>query len=195
MEKIFWAEKALERGANSIAAGLNYLLSDIAGVMLAQVRWHMRSRFTDPATSAPISIATPRASHRGHTLIEIVVVMAIVAILVGAAYPSYHETVLKGGRMDATSSLLRIQLAQARYRTEHASYSADLDDLGWATPYLSERGYYQIELDKGVNPAFGFRATAIPAPGSDQIDDSCGLFIIDANGPDRLSSSAPACWD
>jgi len=132
---------------------------------------------------------------RGHTLMEIVIVMAVVAILAGFAYPRYHRTVLKSHRIDATSSLLRVQLAQARYRTEHAAYASRLDDLGWPSPALSERGYYQIKLDSGVNPEFGFRAIAIPAPGSDQVHDSCSRFVVDANGPDRMTSSGPDCWD
>ncbi|MBI1194881.1 MAG: prepilin-type N-terminal cleavage/methylation domain-containing protein [Gammaproteobacteria bacterium] len=131
----------------------------------------------------------------GHTLMEIVVVMAIVAILAGSAYPSYHRTVLKGHRIDATTSLLRIQLAQARYRTEHSAYAGSLDDLGWSTPALSDRGYYRIALDTGVNPAYGFRAIATPVPGSDQARDSCGRFVVDAGGPDRITSSASECWD
>ena len=39
----------------------------------------------------------------GHTLMEIVVVLALVAILAGSAYPSYHRSVLEGRRIDATS--------------------------------------------------------------------------------------------
>lgn len=131
----------------------------------------------------------------GHTLMEIVVVMAIVAILAGSAYPSYHRTVLKGHRMDATSTLLRIQLAQARYRTEHSAYANRLDDLGWTTPAKSEQGYYQFTLDAGVNPAYGFRAIATPIPDSDQAQDRCSRFVVDAGGPDRITSSASECWD
>jgi len=126
---------------------------------------------------------------------EVVIVMAIVAILAGSTYPSYHRSVLKGHRIDATSSLLRIQLAQARYRTEHAAYAPRLVDLGWPTPALSERGYYRLSLDSGVNPEFGFRAIATPVPGSDQASDSCGMFVVDAHGPDRMTSSGPGCWN
>jgi len=191
MEKVFGAGSASKRDAYWVGAEQNKYLSNIAGIAPEQARWQAISRIT----SSAISVNPPRTHYRGHTLIEIAVVMAIIAILVGAAYPSYHQTVLKGRRIDATSSLLRIQLAQARYRTEHASYAARLDDLGWRTPALSERGFYQIKLEKGVNPAFGFLITAIPVPGSDQADDDCSLFVIDATGPNRLSSSAPSCWD
>jgi type IV pilus assembly protein PilE len=53
-------------------------------------------------------------AHRGFTLIELMIVVAIVAILARISYPVYMQYVVKANRSDAESQLM--QLAQAMER-------------------------------------------------------------------------------
>ena len=55
-----------------------------------------------------------RAAGRGFTLIELMIVVAIVAILAAIAYPSYREHVVKSRRATAQSCLLEMAQFEAR---------------------------------------------------------------------------------
>ena len=66
---------------------------------------------------------TLRRSH-GFTLIELMVVVAVVAILSAIAYPSYRDSVLKGRRAEARSALAELLQQQERFMTQNNSYQA-----------------------------------------------------------------------
>lgn len=61
---------------------------------------------------------------RGFTLIEVMVVVAIIGILASIAYPSYTESVAKGRRSQATAQLMAAQQWMERFFTENLSYAA-----------------------------------------------------------------------
>ncbi len=60
---------------------------------------------------------------KGFTLIELMMVLVIVAILVALALPSFRDTLRKSRRSDAMEVISRIQLAQERWRVNHAAYT------------------------------------------------------------------------
>ncbi|RZM02652.1 MAG: type IV pilin protein, partial [Variovorax sp.] len=65
---------------------------------------------------------TPRRRQAGFTLIELMIVVAIVGILATIAYPSYRESVLKGRRAEARTALLELMQQQERYMTQRGAY-------------------------------------------------------------------------
>ncbi|MCK5829679.1 MAG: type IV pilin protein [Methylococcales bacterium] len=70
----------------------------------------------------------------GFTLIELMIVVAIVGILASVAYPSYQESVLKSRRSDAKGALLGLVNAMERHFTENNSYcGAATTDSGSCT--------------------------------------------------------------
>jgi type IV pilus assembly protein PilE len=131
-----------------------------------------------------------RSRVRGFSLIELVITLAIVAILATITVPSFNGLLAKSRRSDAISALLQIQLAQERRRADSFSYTADLAVLGWDPPE-SKQGYYRLHVDHaGTN---GFLVTAQPT--GVQQHDGCGVFAVDENGPAFHDSFADRdCW-
>lgn len=130
----------------------------------------------------------------GFTLIELMVVVAIIGILAAVAIPAYTDYVLKGKRSDAKAELLKAQIAQEKYRASHTGYGT-LIELGSSTDttYTSPGGYYTIGIS-GTPDATTYIVTA--APKSPFADATCGTFAINQDGPDYSGSNADAtCWD
>ncbi|MEH6617468.1 MAG: type IV pilin protein, partial [Porticoccus sp.] len=72
---------------------------------------------------------------RGFTLIELMIVVAIVAILVGIAMPNYREYVLRSNRAVAKGALLEVASRQEQYFLNNRSYTHLLADLGYPVSY------------------------------------------------------------
>lgn len=127
----------------------------------------------------------------GITLMELMVALAIVAILATLAFPGFQDALMRGRRGDAIASLLALQLAQETWRANHPAY-ADLDALGWAGA-ASLDGHYTLRL--ADRSAAGFLATATPRPDRPQRNDSCGTYAVNERGPVFAPGYADAaCW-
>ena len=71
-----------------------------------------------------------KPNSKGLTLIEMLVVAAIISIFANIAIPSYQEFVLKSRRAEGISFLFQIMELQERYFTENLSYATDLGRVG-----------------------------------------------------------------
>lgn len=129
---------------------------------------------------------------RGFTLIELMIAVAVVAILAAVAVPSYMESVRKSRRSDATTSLAKIQLAQETYRLNNATYAATPGALGLGT--TSTEGYYTLAISG--NSATAYTATATAASGKSQASDTgCTAITMAVTGAGSTVSNTPAtCW-
>ncbi len=72
----------------------------------------------------------PHRAARGFTLIELMIAVAIVAIIVAVALPSYRDSVQKGRRAEAMTAFGNIQQAQERWRSNNPAYTTTLGNLG-----------------------------------------------------------------
>lgn len=129
---------------------------------------------------------------RGFTLIELMIAVAVIAILAAIAVPSYMDAVRKSRRSDATTALAKIQLAQETYRLNHTKYGS-LIDLGLNDDILTN-GYYTITLSD--ISATGYTATAKPVSGTSQAaDTSCATITMTVKGGSNEVDNEPAeCW-
>jgi type IV pilus assembly protein PilE len=140
-------------------------------------------------------------SKAAYSLIEILIVIAIVGILVGLATPSWHQHLLRAQRSDAMNTLLRVAVRQTQYLLQNNSYATE-EQLSLAPPNglgiaHSSQQHYDITLPA---QARGYLATARARTNGMQFKDKlCRTFSLDATGQ-RMSrdhngvDTTENCW-
>jgi type IV pilus assembly protein PilE len=145
-------------------------------------------------TSTP---SFPYRHHNGFTLIELMITVAVVAILAAVAYPSYLNSVRKSHRADAKTALTTAAQQMERYMTENGKYSGATAGTSSGNTFssTSENGYYTLGFAAGSPTATTFTIQATPT--GSQAADSCGTFTIDEMGTRSVTGGtlSPAdCW-
>ena len=123
---------------------------------------------------------------QGFTLLELMIVTAIIGILAGIAYPSYQSQIQTSRRSDAKKTLLTVQLAEEKWRANNTSYTTDLTDLDISA--TSPDGYYDIS----VTAADASTYTISADPKGLQVHDTdCDPITINQDG---IKTPASGCW-
>ena len=135
----------------------------------------------------------------GFTLIELMIVVAIVAILAAIVIPSYQASVRKARRTDAKTALATIAQLMERYNTQNNTYATATLVGGCGStatgtiPFraCSENGYYDIAISNKTVNTFLLTATA---NGSQAADTACSTFTIDEAGVRGPVATQATCW-
>ena len=116
---------------------------------------------------------------RGFTLIELMIVVAVVGILSAIAYPSYTEYVRRGHRADARAGLLQAQQWMERAATATGVYpTAAFPDAFTCASDSNKR--YTIALTSPTTTSYTLTATP-KNPGA-QASDKCGTYTLTNTG-------------
>jgi type IV pilus assembly protein PilE len=133
-----------------------------------------------------------RKKMRGMTLIELVIVVAIIALLATIAVPSYRQFVLRSHRVEAKAALLNLAAAQEKFYLQNNTYTDALTDAppdGLGLTATTEKGYYTVAIDDADADSFTATATAT---GGQAADSDCATFTIDQAG--ARTATSDSCW-
>jgi type IV pilus assembly protein PilE len=138
---------------------------------------------------------------RGISMIELMTVVVVVAMLATISVQSYRGYLVRAHRTDATTTLLRIQVAEEKYFLQNNTYTINLTGtppagLGIAT--ATQNGYYNVAVAADANStnsiATSFAATAT-ATGGQTKDTACLTLTINDQGQKGPTQTAVAnCW-
>ncbi len=147
---------------------------------------------------------------RGFSLIELLVVVAVLLVIAAIAIPNYLRSKLRANEASAVSSMRVITTAETTYSTSYGTGFAPLANLGGADPCTASANtacLIDSSLTSGVKSGYSFAA---PIPGalgttsapntSYQVhgdplsrgNSGTNSFFVDESGVVRFNSSAVA---
>lgn len=142
---------------------------------------------------------------RGFSLVELVVTVAVLAILASVGYPMYTKQMQKARRADAKIALHSIALAQEQFFTVNGFYADILSTLSLdasgvdAATGTTRKGYYVVTVASEDADGQTFDLTALaPEDSKQRKDKSCRTFMLDELGvksaKDDDDVDADNCW-
>jgi type IV pilus assembly protein PilE len=129
-------------------------------------------------TLKPVQPSPPIRS-RGFTLIELMVTVAIVAILAAVAIPSYQQYVIRGHRSAAQAQMMDIANREQQYLLANRSYAdkTALEAGGYVLPTdVAARYGYDVTLGVTALPSFTITFSPIGAQAGD------GVLTLNSEG-------------
>jgi len=129
---------------------------------------------------------------RGFTLIELMITVAIIAILAAIAYPSYKDSVLKSRRAAAQSDLVELASFMERFFSENNQYHQTYAStpVAIALPANISSTHYTYSLP--VKTATTYTLRAVPNTNGGQNTDTCGTLNLTHLGV--KSAATVNCW-
>ena len=131
------------------------------------------------------------AGQRGLSLIELLLVVTVVGMLAGIAYPSYSDQVRRAARAEAIGMLQDSALRLERHYSRAGQYA---DSEAAVTPLPLGSRYYSLAAERGEQ---SFRLIARRLPGALMEQDRCGDFSLDQVGVQGnlgANGDTSECW-
>lgn len=142
-------------------------------------------------------MATFRAKSRGFTLIELMIVVAIIGVLAAIAFPAYQQHVVKTRRATAAACLIEMTQFMERHYSDMLSYVGG-DPTAAAVEMQCKDdlvGHYAF-APVGAVTATGFVLGATPQGRQATLDTDCGSLRMDQKGSKTVTGTGAVavCW-
>ncbi|WP_019613879.1 type IV pilin protein [Psychromonas ossibalaenae] len=127
---------------------------------------------------------------KGFSLIELLIVIAIIGVLVGVAFPSYQSHIQKGNRVAAQLALTQIAQEFERESARQGDYPTGSAAAATIAAVDSPDSY---TFTPTISTGDTFEITAAPVTGSISENDECGTLSINQTG-ETTDDSSNDCW-
>ena len=163
-----------------------------------------QSKWADNRSERKLTVKRSRitASGQGFTLIELMIVVAVVGVLLALVLPGYAESVRKSHRADGMRNLMELASRQERFYAQNGTYTVEISassglNLGRTT---SSEGYYALSVSVSADDcgtktiATCYKLIATPIGGQAK-DTKCAALSIDNLGQRSATGSlGDQCW-
>lgn len=146
-----------------------------------------------------------QTTNSGFTLIELMVVVAVLGIIVAIGYPAYTDQVRKSRRAEGMGELLELADKMERHYSDQSTYDQTFGGLDMTAAALlgssittTTNGYYNLAV-VGTTSNVAFTLSAAPTTKGGQNKDKCGTFVVNSQGTKSLTGAASGytnedCW-
>jgi len=144
---------------------------------------------------------------QGFTLIEVMVVVAIIGILATIVYPTYQESVRKARRAEGRAALMQLMQQEERYYSQNTSYigfssaSSDANEVKfkWFSGDSAPASSYEISAAACSDDVIQNCVLLTAQPGTSNVnkghtDTACGNLMLSSTGAKTASGNATNCW-